>query len=154
MKNILTLGTLLISLSLLSACTEDGQTHPELITSDFHDCYNSKPWDSASMANQLVGSWKFIEQGCIVNSQVADEVIVAFDSLGFFTVSEKSNVVTQGSWKLKMCDKNFNGVDSTMFELDLDKPSAYLFGVILPCENQVMFWESYTDGCNTFFEKE
>ena len=72
---------------------------------------------------------------------------VTFDANGNFNVSDKSGIITQGTWTIKLVDVNSWG-------LELSSPSVYLYGRILFCENSVLFNNKYVDGCDTVFDKQ
>lgn len=152
-------GIFLIAVSLLTACRKEGETGStsQINVPKFEGCYNSHLHDSTTVANELIGTWDWQEQGCMNNSSAASPsnvVKATFNSSGFFAVTENSNVVALGSWKIKMFGNNFFGVDSTAFEFEISQPSEYLYGIILLCDNQLLLCGSYADGCNTLFTKE
>lgn len=160
MKTLQCIATiLLMTLSFLTACkkeSESGRTS-QINVPKFQDCYNSHPHDSATVANQLIGTWDWQEQSCMNSYSAASPskvVRATFNSSGLFAVTENSNVITLGNWKIKMFGNNFFGVDSTAFEFDITQPSGYLYGIIFICDNQLLLCGSYADGCNTLFTKE
>jgi hypothetical protein len=115
----------------------------------FWQCNNSQNLDSASISNKLTGSWTWTKQSCFWSGKTTNadkNVKVIFNSNATFSVSENTNIVTHGSWKLTI-------VDSNMWGLDLTSPSDYLYGRIIFCENQVLFNNSYIDGCDNLFFK-
>jgi subtilisin-like proprotein convertase family protein len=73
-------------------------------------------------------------------------VKVNFATNSSFTVTDHYGTLTQGNWKLKIVDTNLWG-------LDLTSQSDFLYGRILFCENNVMFNNSYIDGCDNVFYK-
>lgn len=115
------------------------------------ECGNSQFLDSALISNKIIGSWVWTKQLCgdgNGNVMTATKNIkITFNSNTTFTVLENSSIITQGNWKLKI-------VDSNIWGLDLTSSSEYLYGRILFCNNQVMFNDSYKDGCDNVFVKE
>ena len=117
--------------------------------SSFWQCNNSQNLDSTSITDKLLGSWTWTEQSCYWTGKTtkADKDIkVTFNSNTTFTVRENSAIISQSNWKLKI-------VDSNMWGLDLTTPSLYLYGRLLFCNNQVLFNDSYRDGCDNLFVK-
>jgi hypothetical protein len=115
----------------------------------FWQCASSQNLDSTAISNKIAGSWKWTKQYCFSAGKTmrADKDIkVTFNTNGTFTVLENSTIITQGNWTLKV-------VDSNLWELDVTAPSTYLYGRILICNNQVLFNDSYRDGCDNLFEK-
>jgi len=156
MKNNLSLMSIIMILSVITSCKKEPQKESEISVYHFLECYNSQHLDSTSVTNKLIGTWDLKEQGCMDSYQSSATKVVkaTFDSAGIFVVTENSNVITLGHWKVKIIDNYYIGIDSTTFELDIDKQSNYLNGLILFCGNQVLFSASYHDGCNTLFGKE
>lgn len=134
---------LIICLGLIS-CKKD-----TLDINSFWQCHNSQNLDSSSISNKLAGSWTWAKQSCFWSGKTTNakkNIKITFNLTGTFSVSENSNLITQGNWKLKI-------VDSNMWGLDLTSPNDYLYGRILFCDNQVLFNNSYIDGCDNLFLK-
>ncbi len=115
----------------------------------FWQCNSSQNLDSTVISNKIAGSWKWTKQSCFSTGKTmrADKDIkVTFNTNGTFAVLENSTIITQGNWTLRV-------VDSNMWGLDLTAPSTYLSGRILFCNSQVLFNDSYIDGCDNLFEK-
>ena len=115
------------------------------------ECGNSQFLDSTVISNKILGSWRWTKQLC---GDGAGSILIAnknikiiFDANTTFSVLENSSILTQGNWKLKI-------VDSNIWGLDLNSTSEYLYGRILFCNNNVMFNNSYIDGCDNVFVKE
>ena len=111
------------------------------------DCHESQNYDSMKLASKLVGSWKWTTQYCYWDGMTikADkDVKVTFTSAGTFSVIENSVVVAEGNWKPEL-------VVNTSFYLDLDPFTEYLYGSIVLCDNEVLFYSSAVDGCDYLF---
>ncbi len=115
------------------------------------ECNSPQLLDSAVISNKIIGSWLWTKQLCgdgagrilIANKNIK----ITLNANATFTVLENSSIITQGNWKLKI-------VDSNAWGLDLNTSSEYLYGRILFCNNQVMFNDSYRDGCDNLFVKQ
>ena len=128
----------------LSSCKKD-----TLDLDNFWQCKKTQNLDSTAIVNKLSGSWIWAKQSCESYSKVksADKTVkITFNVIGTFNVVENEIIVTQGTWKLKI-------VDSNMYGLDLSQPGQYLYGRILFCSNEVLFNDSYRDGCDNVFNK-
>jgi len=135
--------TLIVSL-LVFSCKKDN-----IDVASFWQCHSSQNLDSAAISIKITGSWKWKTQYCfwIDKTTKADKKIkVPFNSNAIFTVVENSSIITQGNWRLKI-------VDIGSWRLDLTSPSIYLNGRILFCTKQILFNNSYIDGCDNLFEK-
>ena len=63
-----------------------------------------------------------------------------------FSVSEDSAIITQGNWNVVFEDNNG-------YKLNLSVSSSYLFGSILLCDNQALFYGIYLDAPDYVFTK-
>ncbi len=121
----------------------------ELDINSFWQCNKLLNLDTSAVSGKLVGSWSWAKQSCFWTgkTKTADRNIkLTFKSDYTFSVIENSNTLTQGTWKLMQVDGNSWG-------LDLTAPSDFLYGRILFCDNQVLFNDSYIDGCDNLFNK-
>ena len=135
----------LLALTLFFSCSKKDT----IDVPAFWQCNKNQNLDSTAIANKLLGSWVWAKQSCWDDNKVraADKnVIVNFNINGNFNKVENGTVITQGTWKLKI-------VDSNMYGLELTQPSQYLHGRILFCDNEVLFNDSYRDGCDNVFNK-
>jgi len=144
MKIILIIATFVAFVFLTQSCTKDKV--PLINNQQLWDCNLYQNYDSTKLASKLIGSWKWTAYfGELSGDRKANkDVTVIFTSASTFTVIENSVVVLQGNWKLRIGDSN-------IYTLDLDKSSSYLYGLILLCENQVLFSDSYIDGEDNLF---
>jgi hypothetical protein len=140
----LTLFVLTI-LTLLTACKKD-----RLDIGSFWSCNKSQNLDTTAISSKLFGSWNWSKQVCGDGAgklKTADKNIkVTFKADRTFSVNENATSLTQGTWKLVQVDGNSWG-------LDLSSVSEYLHGRILFCDNQVLFNDTYRDGCDNLFNK-
>lgn len=135
---------ILMLTSILSSCKKE-----KINVNDFWECSKSLNLDSTAIANKLTANWTWKKQSCFWTGQTkkADkDVKVNFNTNRTFTVTQNEIIVAQGSWKLKI-------VDSNMYGLDLSQFSEYLNGRILFCNDEILFNDSYRDGCDNFFGK-
>ena len=150
MKKLLQVAAFFIFLFLLSqSCKKGDENSSEINMQALYKCNDSQNFDSSNLAAKLIGTWKLKKISCFWSGATSNpdkNVIVTFTNTGTFTVSENSIINTQGNWRLKIVDSGIHG-------LDLDTPSIYLYGRILLCENQVVFNDSYIDGCDNLFER-
>ncbi len=125
----------------LTSCKKD-----KLNINSFWQCNQSQNLDTIAISTKLIGSWTWSKQSCFKTKSADRNIKVTFKSDRTFSVNENSNVFTQGTWKLMQ-------VDGTSSGLDLSAPSEFLYGRILFCDNQVLFNDSYRDGCDNLFNK-
>jgi hypothetical protein len=114
------------------------------------ECDSAQFSDSTVISNKIAGSWLWTKQICWGNGKIFfanKNVKVNFNANRTFTVVENGSIITLGNWNLEIVDGNAWG-------LNLSVSSEYLYGRILFCNNQVMFNDSYIDGCDNVFAKE
>jgi hypothetical protein len=135
---------ILILTLILNSCKKE-----TINLNEFWQCNKSQNLDTIAIANKLTGSWTWRKQSCSSSGKtiLADKIVkVTFNSNRTFSLSENAIIVTQGNWKLKI-------VDSNIYGLDLTPQSEYLYGRILFCNDEVLFNDSYIDGCDNLFCK-
>ncbi len=126
----------------LTSCKKD-----KLDLYSFWQCNQAQNLDTTAISSKLLGSWTWTKQSCEAKAKSADRNIkVTFRSDHTVAVNENSNTLTQATWKLVQ-------VDSNLWELDLSSPNEFLSGRILFCGDQVLFNDSYRDGCDNLFNK-
>ena len=146
--NKLTMRHTLLCLTIIAgliACKKE-----KLDINAFWQCNQSQNLDTTAISSKLLGSWSWSKQVCGDGAgkiKNADKNIkVTFRTDRTFSVDENAISLTQGTWKLVK-------VDSNSWELDLSSQSEYLYGRILFCNNQVLYNDSYRDGCDNLFNK-
>ena len=116
----------------------------------YWQCNKSQNLDTTAISNKLIGSWRWVKHSCFSkgNTTQADQnVKVTFRGDHSFSVNDHSNTLTQGIWNLIQVDGNSWG-------LHMSSASEILYGRILFCGNEVLFNDSYIDGCDNLFNQE
>lgn len=144
MKNSLIISAFIVISLLTQFCSKDKLD--QIDTKQLWDCYKSQNYDSTKLASNLIGTWKWTEYYAEIprTNKANKDVFLNLTKTGTYTVTENSVVITQGNWNLRV-------VDFDNYELELNKPSTYLYGRIVLCENQVLFNNSYIDGSDNLF---
>ncbi len=140
---------ILLLFSIICLCLFSCNKKNTVDLDSFFDCNASQHLDSAAISNKLAGSWFFSMRFCGSGGSalgIPINVKANFDANSSFTLTDHYGILTQGNWKLKIVDTNLWG-------LDLTSQSDFLYGRILFCENNVMFNNSYRDGCDNVFYK-
>ena len=138
--------SLLIGL-LIHSCTKDKMMDSKA----FLECNNAMQLDTAGIANKLIGTWKLKSWYCgectNPGTHYSDKIILAtFTSARSFSVTENAIVVAEGYWSLRIVDSNKWGLQS-------DSSLTHLYGAILFCDDQVLFYDSYLDGKDNLFDR-
>ena len=116
--------------------------------SSMHSCHIAQQLDSAGTAWKLLGNWKWEKRDCPGTNQTspADKNVYAYFQDSVFTVKQDTTTLTYGTWKLVQLGSN-------IYQLEMYPPNLYLYGQILFCEDEVLFNDSYRDGCDHLFGK-
>lgn len=122
----------------------------KLESNSYYDCSKKLSLDSGATANKLIGLWKWTRRECMDNnaSSPADKnVRIEFKTDSTFKVIQDTSTITTGTWALSLAE-------SQVFQLQLSEQSVYLYGRILFCEDEVLFNDSFRDGCDHLFIKQ
>ncbi len=134
--------SILISFALISCKKEKPGTQNIL------KCGELQNRDSAAISAKLTGTWIWKKQS-IPNTNMfkdADKNIEAtFNTDSTFTITENSNVIIQGTWKLI----NYG----SFYGFRADPYNQYLYGAVYFCDNQLLFSNSIADGLDNLFER-
>lgn len=134
---------LLITLGFLFACGK------KIDINSYYDCNKKQNLDSGATAAKLLGSWKWSKRDCLDNQQSSPAnqfVTVEFRADSTFRVRVDTSTVTAGVWKLALAETG-------IYRLELSKPSVFLAGRILLCNEEVLFNASYIDACDHLFKR-
>lgn len=116
---------------------------------NYYECSRPVSSDSTAIAQKLIGSWRWISKSCFWEGKLKPsnkKITVSFNNNQTFSIKEHSNTIARGSWKLVVADGSFWGIESST-------SSDYIIGRILFCKNELLFNDSYRDGCDKLFRK-
>ena len=128
----------------LTACKKD-----KLDIIAYWECNKLQNLDSTGISAKLLGSWRWALESCPYAGyfQIANmKVTLTFKGDGTFSIKDGSNVVREGKWMLARADAN-------SWHLDATSLSDFLYGRILFCDNQLLFYDSDRDACDNLFYK-
>jgi len=141
-------GTLVIySCSKTSA--GDMVQYPPVSLDSLTRCYNSSPWDSASIHTTLLGKWNWEVIQCFGKPEFANAADYKTLEVDFLhdsnvTVRDSSGVSDTSTWVVVNLNDGYFGLKTTPLILQLP-------GRIIICGDRIVFSDSYTDGCDNFF---
>lgn len=133
-----------ILVSALPACKKE-----KFDVGSFWNCHQSQNLDAAAVSAKITGTWMWKKQICYRAGKTITakrNIRATFFPDHTFQVIEQTTVLAQGIW-------NIMPMDGSSFALDLSQESEFLYGRILFCGNQVLFNDSYRDGCDNLFVK-
>lgn len=136
-------------LLLLTSC-EKGEKSI-INQSSLWDCYHEQVWDSLQIENSLLGQWDWVNNSCggFPNNMSTSEfagIRVVFKEGNILELIQDSVIIQTSDWHV------VDG-DAHLFELDLNPNIYQLNGRILICAQEVLFNQSYIDGCDNYFQK-
>ena len=148
MKNILLI--ILLMIIITSSCKYDKMQpkQPKVDIGGIWSCTDAQKFDSAKLANKLIGAWKWAghDNGGGDWIDADKNVIVKYDSTGNFTFQEDT-AITNGQWSLYITDFTYYGISMS------NVTGIYFYGQILLCDNELLFDAGYIDGPDNLFLK-
>ena len=115
----------------------------------FINCNKLQNLDSLTVGNKLLGTWLYTKKKCFdgsLTSTISQNIKVVFKTNRTYTVITNGTLVLTRNWSLKP-------VDITLWGLTLLDPDEYLNGGILFCGENLLFYNSFIDGCDNLFIK-
>ena len=127
------------------------QQQPPVSFDSLLHCYGQVSWDSASIHNALIGTWNWEFIKCYWNPEDANgddykNVSIVFRQNDSLEVKVNNQITQAASWKISRLSDGY-------FKVTTAPLVVYLPGKILLCGNRVMFYDSYTDGCDNYFKR-
>lgn len=114
-------------------------------------CHQQQNQAPSQITSRLEGTWSWLSFTChwsLDSTFTADKhVVVTFSDAGVYKVFENSTIESEGTWKLSQTTDN-------NWTIVTERPSEYLNGYIWLCNDEVIFHNSYLDGCDYYFVRE
>lgn len=113
-------------------------------------CHKEQNRYPSQIISGLEGTWLWVSNTCFWSGDstfTADRhVVVTFSDAGMYKVFEDSKVESEGTWKLSQAGDDVWSISTT-------KQSRYLHGYVWLCEDELVFFSSYIDGCDYYFTR-
>lgn len=128
------------------------QQDPPVALDSMLQCYGKRAWDSTSIHDALVGKWQWEYINCYFNpedgnSEDFKNLSVEFKQNDSLEVKVNNQLTQISSWQVTRLNDGY-------FKLTVNPIVLQLPGRVLICDNRVLFYDSYTDGCNNYFKKQ
>lgn len=118
---------------------------------EIKDCHSKNNQYPSQIISKLEGTWAWLSYTCYWSADSTftanKHVVATFSDAGVYRVYENSKIESEGTWKLSQVDNN-------IWSIITEKPSEYLNGYIWLCNNEVIFQNSFLDGCDYYFVRE
>ncbi|MCB0630687.1 MAG: hypothetical protein R2824_07570 [Saprospiraceae bacterium] len=139
--------TIFLTLVLFSTCQQD-EILPYSIEGAYN-CFQESNWTTDSVDAALLGSWEWVYYSCYsgeMEETEAGELLLKFYSDHQLEIYRNGLLDRVDTWKV--IERG-----SENFELETDLIHPWLNGDIVICDELLVFFNSYIDGCDNFFEK-
>lgn len=136
-----------IVLISLTSCTQDELIGYQL--DEYYECYEDDNWSVLAIRDALEGEWALDYVDCFngsINSRESEGITIRFNDDSRVIVRDNGNEIEQASWQV------FN-VFGDYYELETEPFLDYTFGIILICNNQLVFNGSFIDACDQYYSK-
>lgn len=147
-KTFLLVVAICIFIFFISACQKDKL---EKYDNDIWKCHQDQEWSASKVARCLYGKWKwqsvvyYWEEGTDNSKHLG--LSITFKRNHQLEVCQDGDVITTAIWSVKKLEN----WDEDSYELVVEPSVGYLHGVILICDNTVMFNDTPLDGAGHTF---
>jgi hypothetical protein len=126
--------------------------NPPVTLENMLQCNGQGSWDSTSIHNALLGKWQWEFIICYFNPEDANgqeykNLSVEFKQNDSVEVKVNDQVSQISSWQVTRLNDGF-------YKLTVNPIVLQLPGKVLICDDRVLFFDSYIDGCNNYFKKQ
>lgn len=139
-------GLLVIAL-LWAGCQEDVVLPYSL--EGAYDCYQGQPWTAASIDAALTGAWDRVYYSCYSGEMETiplGELRLVLREDHQLEIYQDGLLERTDSWEVE-------SRGSENFTLKTTQILPWLNGDIVICDDLLVFFESYTSGCDNYFER-
>lgn len=144
-------------LTILTSCKKSKeasgpqQQSPPVSFDSMLQCYRQVNWDSGLVHDALIGTWNWEFIKCYWNPEDANgedykNLSVRFKQNDSLEVRLNNQTTQISSWHIARLNDGYFKINTTPLVLQLP-------GKVLLCGERVMFYDSYTDGCDNYFKK-
>lgn len=125
--------------------------------SDLKNCYKQQSYNDQSLKSKLIGrwAWKFVQcGGCEEFHSDSEEkdLEVAFNQDNLIEIYRHENLIYEGEWLLEPSPEEgyYRMIINPSFTINLH---VGLYGDIIVCEDDLLFYISYVDGYDNYFKR-
>lgn len=158
MKPFFTILLIALSISVIQISCEKPYTadatpkeKPPISLDSMLQCHGQNNWDSARIRNALIGNWQWEYITCYwtpenANGKDYKNLTLEFMQNDSVAVKVNNQIIQLSSWKITQLNDGYS-------KLTVNPIVIQLPGKILFCGGHVLFYDSYTDGCDNYFKK-
>lgn len=118
---------------------------------DLWKCQEEQNAHSSQIVQNIEGTWVWQKVYCgwdTITTSADKQVVINFNDGGRYRVFENSTVSSEGEWTLVKEQQD------GWWRIETEKPSTYVNGLILLCNDELVFYNSYVDGCDYYFTRQ
>lgn len=137
----------LLIIILVPACQED-EVLPYSLEGTYN-CYQSETWTAASVDAALIGEWDRVYYSCYsgeMEETSIGELLLVLTEDHELEIYQNGLLERTDTWEVVPRG-------SENFELKTNLIHPWLNGDIVICDDLLVFFESYIDGCDNYFER-
>ena len=134
----------LASILLLWSCNKEDNAIVDF--EEFNECHELLGLDSLAIESSLIGTWAWDFSHCAFDlEQDCKGLSIEFDSNKNLILSTNDGQTQTAHWKLVRFENTF-WVETDTFVSKTD-------GVLLFCEDRILFSNIFSDGCDNYFKR-
>ncbi len=131
---------------------ESIQQNPPVTLDSMLQCHEQGSWDSTKIYNALIGKWNWEYIKCYwnpedANSEEYKNLTIEFKHNDTLEVKLNNQITQRVSWHVARLNDGY-------FKITVNPIVLQLPGRVLFCDDRVIFYDSYTDGCDNYFKKQ
>jgi len=135
-------------LTLLSCGREEILTYN---IGEYYNCYEEESWSVLKIREQIEGTWEWNNIDCYfssdeLNSSAFSDITIEFKDDSRLIVKNGDRVIEETSWQVFK-------VLGRYYALETEPSISYVAGLILICDDQLVFSDSDLGGCDQFYTK-
>ncbi len=125
---------------------------PPITLDSILQCHGQMQLDSTAIRNRLIGKWQWTFIKCYWDPEKANGEAYKNHSIEFkqndsVEVKVNGQLTQKSSWKITKLNDGY-------YKLSVNPIVVLLPGKILFCGDQVLFYDSYVDGCDNYFKRQ
>lgn len=125
---------------------------PPVSLSNMLQCHGETFWDSISVHNALIGQWQWKFIKCYWNPETANgedykTLTIEIKENDSLEVKINNQITQSSSW-------NVTNLNNGYYTITVNPIVPQLQGKVLFCGDSLLFYDSYVDGCDNYFEKQ
>lgn len=139
---------LLFAVLLTPACQPDDSELEPYSLEDTYDCFQAQSWTTTTVDAAIIGDWEWVYYSCFSGEKGetnVGELLLKLKADHELEIYRNGLLDRIATWEVVP-----HGSEN--FELETSENIPWLLGDIVICGNVLMFFNSYIDGCDNYFE--